>query len=157
MAPEPDPAFPHPSWGTLLARGFTKRCPRCGERKIYRTYFRMEDRCPRCGIRFEREPGFFVGAYLINFAAILVILFVEIMAFVPWKISHPDTGLTAVIGIGLVSSLVAPVALYPFARTVWSALDLGGTPVEQAEADDARAARGEPAPPEEAGASEPHR
>ena len=28
----------------------------------------MAERCPRCGMRFEREEGFFLGAYVVNFA-----------------------------------------------------------------------------------------
>lgn len=141
MAPDPDPAFPHPTWGQLLARGFTKACPRCGERGIYDGWFRMRERCPTCGIRFEREPGFFVGAYLINFAGVLILLFIEAMVFVWWKATNPDAGVSAVIAFGLVTSIAFPVAFYPYARTIWSALDLGGTPVEQEEADDAAAAR----------------
>ena len=129
--------FPNPPWSTLLRRGFTKRCPRCASKEIFSSYFHMLERCPNCGIKFEREPGFFVGVYLVNFAAILVLLFIETMAFIPWKIANPDTGVAIPIAIGIVASLIVPIILYPFARTIWSAFDLGGTPVEQAEADQA--------------------
>ena len=140
MAPEPDPAFPHPSWGTLLARGFTKRCPRCGERKIYRTYFRMEDRCPRCGIRFEREPGFFVGAYLINFAIVIVLLFVVCMGYVAMKAVDHEASVLPVIVVGLPMALLAPVVFYPYSRTIWSAFDIGMTPLSDEERTAAAAA-----------------
>ena len=42
----------------------------------------MRDRCPRCGMRFEREEGFFVGAYLINFAIVEFALFVVLMGLI---------------------------------------------------------------------------
>src|SRR5690606_8923938 len=71
-----------PTWGTLLRRGLTKKCPRCGGGRLYDGWFRMKERCPTCGLLFEREPGFFVGAYLINFAIVEGLLFVLIMGFV---------------------------------------------------------------------------
>lgn len=119
-----------PSPGTLLKRGVLKRCPRCGEREIYRTYFRMRDRCPACGYRFEREPGFFVGAYLINFAIIEGILFVLLMAFIAWKDQNPDVGVVVPIAIGVALGVVGPVVFYPYSRTIWSAFDLLMTPLE---------------------------
>ena len=51
-----------PSLGTMLARGFTKRCGRCGSRGIFQSYFKLRERCPRCGYRFQREAGAFTGA-----------------------------------------------------------------------------------------------
>lgn len=119
-----------PSPGTLLKRGVTKRCPRCGERDIYRTYFRMRERCPSCGYLFEREPGFFVGAYLINFAIIEGILFVLLMGFIAWKDQNPDAGVVIPIGLGLLLGIVGPVVFYPYSRTIWSAFDLLMTPLE---------------------------
>ena len=128
-------------WVRLLGRGFTKRCPNCGGRGIYDTWFRMKDRCPTCGMRFEREEGFFVGAYLINFAVAIVLLFLLCMGFVAAKAADPDADATAFLVVGVVIGLVVPVAFYPFARTVWSAIDLGMTPLEPEEEAEAEAAR----------------
>ncbi len=97
----------------------------------------MKERCPRCGLRFEREPGFFVGAYLINFAISIVLLFVLCMAFVAWKAAHPDAGPAVWLVLGVGIGAVAPVFFYPFSRTVWSAIDLGMTPLEPEELADA--------------------
>lgn len=131
--------WPHPTWGKLLARGLTKRCPRCGGRRLYDGWFRMKDRCPTCGILFEREPGFFVGAYLVNFAIAIVLLFVECMAFVAWKATHAEAGVTVPVVVGVAIAIVAPVFFYPYSRTLWSALDVGGTPIEPHEAEAAAA------------------
>ena len=139
--------WPQPTWGELLLRGLIKRCPRCGGRRIYDGWFRMKDRCPTCGIRFEREPGFFVGAYLVNFAIAIVLLFIECMAFVAWKATHPDAGVTVAAVTGVIIAVVAPVLFYPFSRTLWSALDMGGTPIEpKEEAEAAAFLAGEPIP-----------
>lgn len=131
--------LPQPTWGQLLVRGLTKHCPRCGGGHLYDGWFRMKERCPTCGILFEREPGFFVGAYLVNFAISIVLLFVECMAFVGWKATHEDAGVTVPVIAGLVIAVVAPVLFYPFSRTLWSALDMGGTPIEPHEVEAAEA------------------
>lgn len=142
--------WPQPTWGTLLLRGLTKRCPRCGGRHLYDGWFRMKDRCPTCGILFEREPGFFVGAYLVNFAIAIVLLFVECMAFVAWKATHAEAGVTVPVVVGVAIAIVAPVFFYPYSRTLWSALDVGGTPIEPHEAEAAAAfLAGEPIPTRE--------
>jgi uncharacterized protein (DUF983 family) len=47
---------------TMLGRGVCLRCPRCGARSLFRTWFAMHERCAVCGLRFEREQGYFLGA-----------------------------------------------------------------------------------------------
>ena len=126
-----------PPWGRMLWRGLRKRCPNCGAGHVYETWFRMRDRCPQCGLKFEREPGFFVGAYLINFAISIVLLFLLCMAFVAWKATHADAGVAVPLAIGVFIGVLAPPFFYPFSRTVWSAIDLGMTPLEPAELADA--------------------
>lgn len=121
---------PKPEWPTLLWRGLAKHCPRCGGGKLYRNWFRMKERCPTCGYLFEREPGFFVGAYLINFAIVEGFLFIMLMGFIAWKDQNPDAGMTWAIVIGLFIGLIGPVLFYPYSRTIWSALDLLMTPLE---------------------------
>ena len=121
---------PKPEWPTLLWRGLAKHCPRCGGAKLYRNWFRMKERCPTCGYLFEREPGFFVGAYLINFAIVEGFLFIMLMGFIAWKDQNPDAGMTWAIVIGLFIGLIGPVLFYPYSRTIWSALDLLMTPLE---------------------------
>lgn len=140
---------PKPEWPTLLWRGMAKHCPRCGGGHLYRRWFQMAERCPTCGYLFEREPGFFVGAYLINFAIVEGFLFIMLMGFIGWKDQNPDAGMTLPIVIGLFIGLVGPVIFYPYSRTIWSALDLLMTPMEMDEivaAADAIAVRDDPPP-----------
>lgn len=129
--------------GTLMRRGVTKRCPRCGGRGIFRGYFRMRPRCPTCGYLFEREPGFFVGAYLINFAIIEGFLFVLVMAFVFWKSQHPEAGMLVPALLGVSFGVIGPVIFYPYSQSIWSALDLLMTPLEMSEIVDAADAMAE--------------
>ena len=49
-----------------MGRALSRRCPYCGSPGIYDGYFALRERCPRCGVRFEREEGYFLGAYALN-------------------------------------------------------------------------------------------
>jgi len=133
----------------LLRRGMTMRCPRCGGGSIFDTWFRMKERCPTCGYLFEREPGFFVGAYLINFSIVEGFLFVLIMGFVLWKSGHPDAGVLGFSIVGVAIGVVGPIVFYPFSRTIWSALDLVMTPLEVKEIVEAADAVSDAAPVDE--------
>lgn len=134
------PNEPQVGWGSLLWRGTIKRCPRCGGGHLYKGWFQMVDRCGRCGLRFEREPGFFVGAYLINFAIIIIILFILCMGYVAMKAIDQSSSLMPIMVSGLVLAVIAPVFFYPYSRTLWSAIDIGMTPLTPEEIDDAAAA-----------------
>lgn len=127
-------------WGTLLLRGVRKKCPNCGTGHLFRGWFRMVERCPGCGMRFEREPGFFVGAYLISFAVTVILLFIAAMAFIALKAIDHDASPVPILVASLVVALVFPPIFYPFSRTIWSAFDIGMTPLEDDELEDAAAA-----------------
>lgn len=117
-------------WPGLIWRGFRKRCPRCGGGDLYRRWFHMRDRCPTCGYLFEREPGFFIGSYFVNFVITEGFLAVIMVAFVFWKAGHPDAGVKWVVPLAVVVALVAPLVFYPNSRTIWSAIDLAMRPIE---------------------------
>ena len=59
------------------------------------------------------------------------------LALVAWKATHADAGAAIPLGIGVFIGVLAPPFFYPFSRTVWSAIDLGMTPLEPAELADA--------------------
>ncbi len=109
----------------MLRRGLLKRCPICGSGKLFTRWFRMKERCPGCGYRFEREEGFFLGAYVINlaFAQGMVIL----LAVVPLILrlaNDPDASIVPFVLGGIVGAVVAPMVFYPWSKTVWTAFDL---------------------------------
>lgn len=117
-------------WSLMLRRGLIRRCPRCGGGKLFRTWWSMKDRCPRCGMRFVREEGYFTGVYLVNFGVVLAVLFVLCMGVAVWLGSHPDASVVPFLVVGTAIAVVVPIAFYPFARTIWAALDLAMTPME---------------------------
>ena len=50
----------------LVGRALRRRCPYCGGGGIFRGWFSLRERCPTCGVAFEREDGYFLGAYAVN-------------------------------------------------------------------------------------------
>ena len=71
--PRAEPLLVEAGAATVLLRGLRKRCPRCGERRIFRSWFHLIERCPNCALRFEREQGGFLGAMTINFLVVVVV------------------------------------------------------------------------------------
>lgn len=109
----------------MLARGLTKRCPLCGSGGLFTRWFRMRENCPRCGYRFEREEGFFLGAYTVNLAiAEGLLLVVGVVPLIALLAVNPDTSITPFLVAGLAAAVIAPLVFYPFSRTIWCALDL---------------------------------
>jgi uncharacterized protein (DUF983 family) len=99
-------------------------CPRCRTGKIFRySVFRglpkMYERCSVCNLKFEREPGYFLGAMYISFGLALVtiaLLAVLLWALTGWGITK-DTLWAVVLFLPL-----AP-AITLFARVLWIHLD----------------------------------
>ena len=57
-----------------FAAALQQRCPRCRQGLIFRGPITMNDYCPVCRLRFEREPGYFLGAMYISYPLSLPIL-----------------------------------------------------------------------------------
>lgn len=126
-----------PGWPVLVRRGLARRCPRCGGDHIWVHRYRLVERCPRCGVRFLREPGFFMGAWFINFMVLETLHWLLVMAFIVWRSADPDAGLLLPIAVGVITAVVVPIAFYPRSLTVWAAIDLAMTPLELEEIVDA--------------------
>jgi len=106
----------------LLFRGLTRRCPRCGEWRIFRGYFALKESCPRCGLDLVREEGYYVGAMTVNIvvAEILTVLLIAIVTIWTW----PDLPVYELIAAGVGLNILFPIVFYPLTKTLWLAIDL---------------------------------
>jgi hypothetical protein len=133
------------SVGRMLLRGGAKRCPACGAGKLFAGWFRMKDRCPGCSYQFEREEGFFLGAYVMNLAiAQAVVMLLAVVPAIVILDANPDASLGPAILGGLIGAVVAPIAFYPFSKSLWVAVELTLRPVDQREPGDVPLSRSEP-------------
>jgi len=128
----------------MLWRGMTRRCARCGTGKLFTHWFRMVERCPGCGYRFQREEGFQLGGYVINFGVTEGLVCLVVAGYIVAAAANPNVSIWPVVVGGILAAVVTPIAFFPFSRTIWAAIDLALTPLtvlEQAEAETALAAK----------------
>lgn len=105
----------------VLARGLLRRCPRCGAGGLFASWLRIRERCPRCSLPLEREEGGFLGAMTINYAATAL---VWLGLLVVWlALDLPDVHVLALTVTSLLVAGLFPLAFFPFAKTLWTAVD----------------------------------
>jgi Na+(H+)/acetate symporter ActP len=100
----------------------------------------MREHCLSCGLRFEREPGYWVGAVIINTVVIFGTFLVVFggMVFLTW----PDVPWVVVLVVTVVVNTALPVIFYPVSKTTWLAMELSWHPLEDDEIADAAARAG---------------
>ena len=103
----------------LFSRAMRLRCPLCGQGRLFRSGLVMHDACPYCGVKFEREPGFFLGSIYINYG--LTALIAIVAAFVlRFRFNIPQNPL--LIG-AMAFTLLFPLLIFPWARSLWLGFD----------------------------------
>lgn len=110
-----------PSRGLMLWRGLRKKCPRCGQGKLFHRWFAMAADCPNCHLHFEREPGYWVGAVAINTAVIGFLFAVVLVAFSAATV--PDIPWVTLLLLEIPLMALGPIAFYPYSKTLWVAID----------------------------------
>ena len=109
----------------MLLRGLARHCPRCGSGHVIRGWFHVVERCPRCGYRFEREEGSWLGAYVVNFGITEAALAVLFALYIADQANRDSGGSVAPwLLAGLVVAVGVPLLVYPFSKTIWTAIDL---------------------------------
>jgi len=125
----------------MIGRALGRRCPRCGGR-AFSSYFRLLERCDRCGLRFEREPGYWVGALIINttgvFASFLLVFIGGI------ALTWPDVHWVYLGVLTVATMAILPIVFYPLSKTLWMALELSWHPLESQEIAEAEEQVGRP-------------
>ncbi|TMA68514.1 MAG: DUF983 domain-containing protein [Deltaproteobacteria bacterium] len=103
----------------VLGRAVRLRCPRCGRAALFAGWFTMHERCPVCGLVYEREPGYFVGAIYLNYAATVTVAFGTVL-LLDWTV-----GLTLreQLALGITLVTLVPLLFFRYSRSLWLALD----------------------------------
>jgi uncharacterized protein (DUF983 family) len=122
------------SYPTVLWRAWRLRCPRCGREKLFKNLIGMHRQCASCGLRYEREPGYFLGSIYINYG--LTALLVTV-GYLPLAASGV-VSLEAALWIVAAFAVVFPIWFFRYARSLWLGFDHYWDPA----AEDATAAGG---------------
>ena len=109
--------------GRVFLRGLRKRCPRCGERRIWVSWFRARSRCPSCDLRFEQDPeqGGYLGAMVINYA--VACIFWLVMMAIAMVLTVPFIPVAPLIAWSVVILGGVPVWFYPRSKMLWAAVE----------------------------------
>ena len=126
--------------GRMLLRGVARRCPVCGQGRLFRLWFSLAERCPRCRLRFERIEGHWLGALGLNTIVSFVVLFCVVVAGL--ALSHPDYRMAPLLAAAVGTAVIVPLVFFPSSKTLWTAIDLCMRPLEPGEAPSAGQAGG---------------
>ena len=115
-----------PGRATLRKRALRLRCPWCGGGEMFRGALAMHERCAACGLKFEREPGYFLGSIYLNYGAAVVVaigLHLVLSTSLGWSApAELAVILPVVVALGFL--------LFRVARALWLAFDLSFDPPE---------------------------
>ena len=99
------------------------KCPKCRRGNMFmfplsqfRRFSSMHTHCPVCDLRFEIEPGFFIGAMYISYAMSIIVLFATSL-FIYILFDNPDFHYY-VIGIPIMVLILLPV-MYRYSRVLF--------------------------------------
>jgi len=79
----------------------------------------MREQCPNCGLKFEREPGYFLGAMYISYGLGLIVIVgwgLLLWALTPWS-------LMKITGWAILLFLPLAPTITLFSRVLWIYLD----------------------------------
>lgn len=91
-----------PGLTTLIARGWRKRCPRCGEGPLFRRYNVLHDRCSVCGLQYLEDQGALFGYLFLIDRALFVFPLIVLIYF---RLHVPGAGWFYVASVVLVFAL----------------------------------------------------
>jgi uncharacterized protein (DUF983 family) len=104
-------------------RALGLRCPRCGRAPLFRGWFTMNVLCPGCSLRFERAPGYWIGAIYVNYGVTVLVAVIGYFVVRAWA------GLETVQLVIWVPFVVGfPLWFFRYSRAIWLALEYGLNP-----------------------------
>ena len=118
----------------MIVRALLLRCPHCGSRGILQSWFRLKDRCPRCHLHLHREEtDYFLGAYTIMLIAVEMLFAIGFVVVL--MVTWPNPPWEAIEWGGVIVLTAGVLIAYPFARTLFLAIDLIFRPISSLELD----------------------
>ena len=107
-----------------LRYSFRLKCPRCGTGALFQTYFKMFTHCTQCNLKFEREPGYFIGAMYLNYGATVLTAFpsyflLERFTAIPFFLN---------LSIWTLFSAIFPILFYRYSKSLWLNFDYKFSP-----------------------------
>ena len=104
---------------SLAKRALLLKCRRCGEGRLFRSFFSMHAHCANCRLKYELEQGYFVGAIYINYAVTVMI------AMPGFFVLDYFYGLSLAwqLSLWLSFCFFFPILFFRYSRSLWLSLD----------------------------------
>src|SRR5262249_7393187 len=99
------------------------RCPRCLEGQVFTGPVSMRETCPVCGHRFQREPGYFLGAMYISYPLAVVVIGVFLL-LLHW--AWPDGRWEIKLSLAVLPLLLLVPTIFRYSRILWMHFDTPG-------------------------------
>jgi len=107
-------------WRRLfLARALRKRCPQCGEGKLFASFARLRPKCEACGLQFRREHGSQTGAMYLT--ATVTELFAAAVALALFFLTDLPRTQALVLGVSVV--IAFSYLMLPITMAIWTAVE----------------------------------
>jgi uncharacterized protein (DUF983 family) len=103
------------AWGRALRR----RCPQCGEGRLFRGYARLEGACAVCGLVYRREAGAQTGSMYMT-AAVTQVVAATVIALA-WILTDMGLGTFLLISVPLVLGFC--LWFLPVSQSLWVAIE----------------------------------
>jgi uncharacterized protein (DUF983 family) len=108
----------------MFARAIMVRCPRCGGRGLFVSWFKLRERCPKCALPLERGEAhdYWIGGMMFNLvlAELVAVVLVGGAILLTW----PEVPWREVKIGAIALMLASPFLLFPISRLMWLAFDL---------------------------------
>ncbi len=116
LAPTPQPADEQVRFRVAFMRGLRRRCPRCGQGRLFRGYLKQVSVCAHCGqplekFRADDAPAYFT-ILIVGVLVVPIMLAIEILY-------RPETWVFEVIVLPL--TILLTLALIPFIKGAYIA------------------------------------
>jgi uncharacterized protein (DUF983 family) len=104
-----------PTAVTLVRRGLMRRCPVCGNGRMFRSYFAMIERCTSCGSIFWKNEGEWMGPMVMDYTA------AGAAALLTWlAASWFDLSESMQFVLPVAATILVGVIAIPWSRSLWT-------------------------------------
>lgn len=120
-----------PTAGRAVVRGLCRRCPVCGSRGIFESWYVRRERCPTCAFPTTRLQDQWIGAYGMNVIVSFTVLVLAIAA--GFIVTYPEPPIALLTAICLLIAVGFPVVFQPISWSLWSGIDVAMRPPERSD------------------------
>ncbi len=103
----------------ILGRCLRLQCPRCGQGRLFVRAFTLFEQCSVCALSFEPEPGYYIGAIYLNYAATVFVAIPGFLLLDDWT----DWSLTHQMLVWSAFATTFPILCFRHSKSLWLSLD----------------------------------